>query len=112
MSNPIQQEIPRELKNSEIIMKRTTYNSTILHWNNFQQNEPDKDRMFLLWCNLGKIAKNMYLTYRDASGAYDLPPSNKKYLVKAWAYVDMPHENQENLSKIKNDLRNQENETK
>ena len=108
----IKKNIPSPALNAEEIMKRLVYNPTLLNWNNFQQVQPEPDRMLLIWCNLGSIAPNLFLTYRDASGAYDMPHPNKRYPVKAWAYVDLPAVDEEHLEKVKTDLEKEAKEHK
>ena len=89
---------------SEEIMKRLVYNPTNLCWNNFQKSQPDPDRWMLIWCNLGNIAQNLFLTYRDSSGVYEMPQPSKRYPVRAWAYVDLPSVDEVHLNKIKSEL--------
>lgn len=110
MNKSVQKEAPKELSNLEKIMQRTTYDSTNLKWNNFNQVHPETDRMILVWCDLGNISPNLYLTYRDRVGGYNMPNPNKNYPVKAWAYVDYPQENSEHLKKIIEDVRKEEKE--
>lgn len=112
MSTPITKETPRELSSIEKIMQRIKYDSTNLHWNNFNQVHPETDRMLLVWCDLGNISQNLYLTYRDRGGGYDMPHPHKNYPVKAWAYVDLPKENEEHLKKITEDVKKEEKEKK
>lgn len=89
---------PQELI-KRIIFKRTTF-----VWNNFAQTQPDFDRWVLLWCNLGNLANNLFLTFRDASGHYEMPHPTKQYPVKAWAYVSLPEVDKEHMEKIKKEM--------
>ncbi len=94
------------------IINRMTFNPTTLVWNNYSQIQPTSDRWLLLWCNLGHIAPNLILTYRDATGYYDMPNASKKYPVKAWAYIDLPSVDEKHLENVKQDLQQeQENKT-
>ena len=86
------------------IMKRIVFNPTQLVWNNFAQNQPDFDRWVILWCNLGNLANNLFLSFRDATGHYEMPHPTKQYPVRAWAYINLPEVDKEHLKKVKKDL--------
>ena len=92
---------------SQDLAKDLTYKADALVWNNFSKEHPEMDRWVLIWCNLGNIAQNLYLTYRDASGFYGLPHPTRSYPVRAWAYVDTPVVDQEALKKLKVTLTNE-----
>lgn len=86
------------------IMKRLNYKPAALVWKNFQNEQPNPDRWVVLWCNLGRISPNLILTYRDATGNYDLPHPTKAYPVQAWAYIDLPEVDQAHLESIQQEL--------
>ena len=94
----------KSMLDAQEIINRMQFNPTTLVWNNYAQMQPESDRWFLFWCNLGHIAPNLILTYRDATGYYDMPNPYKKYPVKAWAYVDLPRVDEEHVEDVKQDL--------
>ena len=83
-------EAPAPYIDPKEVMKRMDFLPYTLSWKNFQKEQPVPDRWIILWCNLGRIAPNLILTYRDSTGNYDLPHPTKAYPVQAWAYVDVP----------------------
>jgi len=98
---PTKADIPLPALDPQELTKRLIYKPGELVWNNFNTEHPDMDRWVLIWCNLGNIAQNLYLTFRDASGFYGLPDPTRSYPVRAWAYVNAPQVDQEDLEKIK-----------
>lgn len=106
-STPIKADVPAAAPDPQDIVKGLTYKADALVWNNFSKEHPDMDRWVLIWCNLGNIAQNLYLTFRDSSGFYGLPNSTRSYPVRAWAYVDVPAVDQEDLKKLKATLANE-----
>lgn len=99
-----QQEAPAPYIDPKEVMKRLVYKPAALVWENFQQKQPNPDRWVVLWCNLGRIAPNLILTYRDATGNYDLPHPTKAYPAQAWAYIDLPEVNQEALTACQKEI--------
>lgn len=86
------------------ILKRLVYKPSALVWKNFQVEQPSPDRWVIIWCNLGRIAPNFLLTYRDAMGNYDLPHPTKAYPVQAWAYIDLPCVDETHMEQIQKEL--------
>lgn len=89
------------------LLKRIVYKPSALVWKNFNAEQPQIDRWILIWCNMGRIAPNLYLSYRDSQGNYDLPHPTKPYPAQAWAYVDVPEMDQEELKKAQAELEEQ-----
>lgn len=87
------------------LLKKLVYKPATLVWKNFSVEQPQADRWFLMWCNLGKIAPNLYVSYRDAQGNYELPHPTKQYPAQAWAYIDNPEIDQAELDKIQDQLK-------
>jgi len=85
-------------------ISRLIYNPTMLEWKNFGAEQPESDHWFLLWCPMGKMAPDLFLTYRDREGNYDLPENRKKYAARAWAYVILPDVNEEEAKKVEKEL--------
>lgn len=86
------------------VMKRMHFLPAQLEWKNFHQEHPNPDKWIVLWCNLGQIAPNLILTYRDANGNYDLPHPTKSYPVQAWAYINNPTVDNEALAKQQKEI--------
>lgn len=86
------------------LIKRIIFKPTAFIWNNFAQKQPDIDRWVILWCNLGNLANNLFLTFRDAAGNYDMPHPTKQYPVRAWAYINLPEVDKEHMEKAKKEL--------
>ena len=61
-----------------------------LVWENFHAKQPEFDRWVYLWCAFGKLGQNIYVTYRNALGQYELPHPTKQFPAHAWAYADNP----------------------
>jgi len=70
--------------------KKISFKPSSLKWHNFAQTMPDPDRWFIMWCNMGNIAPNFYISYKDAQGNFDLPHPAKRYAAIAWAYISIP----------------------
>lgn len=87
------------------LTKKLVFEPSKLEWVNFGEKHPEVDRWVLMWCNLGKIGANFFVTYRDASGHYDLPHPTKHYPGQAWAYLSLPQVNLELMEKSKEELR-------
>ena len=87
------------------LMKRIQFKPAALVWHNFAEKHPDPDRWVLLWCNLGRIAQNFFVSFRDASGNYELPHPTKQYPARAWAYIELPAVDEEHMEKLKEVLR-------
>lgn len=78
----------------EEMLPKLTFKPAALIWNNWHQGPPEQDRWVILFVNLGKVANNLIMTYRDAQGNWDLP-SGKNYQPLAWAYIGAPDVDQE-----------------
>jgi len=87
------------------LLKRIMFKPAALGWKNFNQEQPGLGRWFILWCNLGPIAQNLFLSYRDNLGNYDLPHPTKQYPAQAWAYIDFPEVDQKSLETAEAKLR-------
>jgi hypothetical protein len=70
-----------------------------LAWTNWHKQQPDPDRLVILWINLGRYSPNFYLTHRDAQGNWDIP-QGKNLTPWAWAYVTPPAMDQEVAAKV------------
>ena len=80
----------RAQENPEDLLKKVKFKPSVLIWENFHAKQPEPNRWIYLWCGLGSISQNIFLTYRDSLGQYDLPHPTKKYPAHAWAYAENP----------------------
>lgn len=74
----------------EELLKKIVFEPSQFEWKNILVEQPEPDRWVILWCNVGTISQNFFVSYRDISGQYELPPSTRAYPVRAWAYLDIP----------------------
>ncbi len=74
----------------EAQLVKIEFETSKLVWHNFRKEQPEVDRPFVLFCPMGTITPNLFITHRDAIGNYDLPHPTKRYNATAWAYIDIP----------------------
>jgi hypothetical protein len=86
------------------ILKRIMFQTSKLEWVNFAQRTPESDRWIVIWCNLGRLSPNLFITYKDATGNYEMPHPTKQYPARAWAYIDIPLVDEKDLEKVKKQL--------
>lgn len=79
------------------IAKKIIYLPFTIEWKNFCNEQPEKDRKVIIWCNLGNHTDNLYITHQDQGGNWRDLVSGMQYPVRAWAYLDNPVVNQESL---------------
>lgn len=82
--------VEKEILSPEEALKAITFHPQVLQWENFHVKQPERDRWLYLWCAFGKIEQNIYVTYRNALGHYDLSHPTKQFPAQAWAYADNP----------------------
>ena len=79
-----------EQAQTEDLFKKVVFKPGALIWNNFHVEQPQPDRWIVLWCAFGKLCQNLYITYRNQLGHYELPHPTKHFPAQAWAYIDNP----------------------
>jgi hypothetical protein len=72
------------------LLAKVKFKPQALVWENFHAKQPDYDRWIYLWCAFGKLSQNIFVTYRNALGQYDLPHPTKQFPAHAWSYADNP----------------------
>lgn len=87
------------------LLKRLSFKPGVLLWKNFNMEQPPLNAWVVIWCNLGPIAPNFFITFRDNLGNYDLPHPTKVYPVQAWALLGYPEADQESIKKAEADIR-------
>lgn len=83
------------------LLKRLEYLPSNLVWKNFLKEQPKTDEWFILFCDMGRVAPCLFITYRDTAGNYELPHPTKNYPARAWAYINLPQPDPEQLEKVK-----------
>lgn len=100
---------PQVPENNEIdpaeIARRIIYNNGCLEWKNFCNEQPEKDRRVIVFCNLGNLTENLYITHQDNGNNWRNLATGVQYPVRAWAYLDNPMISPENLKKITEELK-------
>ena len=89
-----QEEVAQKLDvpapTQEDLLKMIKFKPSVLIWENFHVKQPEFDRWIYLWCSFGKLGQNIFVTYRNSLGQYDLPHPTKQFPAHAWAYADNP----------------------
>lgn len=87
---PIQEQKDPPAPTQQELMAAIKFKPQALVWHNFHAEQPEYDRWIYLWCAFGRMCQNIYVTYRNALGQYDLPHPTKQFPAHAWAYADNP----------------------
>lgn len=95
-------DVPKPQPTPQELLAQVKFKPQALIWENFHAKQPDFDRWIYLWCAFGKIGQNIFVTYRNIMGQYDLPHPTKQFPAHAWAYADNPIAD-ENASAIPNE---------
>ena len=61
-----------------------------LQFIDFSAEQPENNRLVLIWSNMGAFAPFYFVSYRDNLGNYSVPDNTKQWALNAWAYLDGP----------------------
>lgn len=102
------QEIEATPIDPQELLKRILFKPGVLVWKNFNTEQPGLNRHIIIWCNLGPLTQNLFISFRDNLGNYDLPHPTKVYPVQAWAYIDLPEADPQSIVDAEREIRAQQ----